>query len=544
MSKDSPEPQPEIAAAPAEWPLTRLAFTAFAVGLLGNLANLLNYHAYPLLKPEIGLLIVVLLLAAFLAAALHRLARPRLSFIFTALFIAVLIDLGAEIEMETFAIIAGVIAVLAWFQERLVLKLAIAAFASVLLFQTLGLITGLGRPERPANEAKRLQAANAGNAELPPIVHLMLDSYMGLDGMNAPGTHFGTLRAEQERFYLEQGFQLYPQAYSRHGKTVNSLPEMFSYGQGERASQPRNVQFTTAPELPYFVDLDREGYRTSASTPSFVDLCVNQPLTLCRNYNRSDLSSLTDSSLSAIDRARIIGLTLIELSKVSAIPALLTYNQFGRLAGTERRRLFNRTKLYSLTGFAQFDAFTADLATLKAGEARFIHLLVPHDPFIMDDTCSLLPEPQWIDEHGPASFAARDAAYARQLRCLTNGAIARMLTALDNTEAGRSAIVIIHGDHGSRTIDAVPTSDGPDPDERAMTLTHSAFFAMRVPGEAAAIRRGRAALDELIGGFAATGFAAAPEPAGGPAEVFLMDRMWIPRKPVPLPEFTGQLTSN
>lgn len=539
MTSDIPDGQPT-----GEWPLTRLAFAAFACGLLANLANLLNYNAYPVFKAEVALLVLVLLVAAGVATALHRLAQPRLSFIFTGLFLAVLIDLGATITMDTFYVVVGVIAVLAWFRERVVLKLAIAAFASVLLFQTIGLLTGIGRPVSPDNEAKRLQAAAGANAALPPVIHLMLDSYMGLDGMSAPDTNFGSLRQHQEAFYLSKGFQLYPQAYSRHGKTVNSLPEMYSYGKGQRASSPRNVQFTTAPELAYFADLDRKGYRTSVSTPSFVDLCVNQPLTRCRNYNRSDLSAMAASDLSVTDRARVIGLTLVELSDFAAIVAAMTDLQIAKLTGSQDRHLFNRTKLYSLTGFAQLDAFTADLATLKRGEARFVHLLLPHDPYVMDEKCRLLPEARWIDEHGPASFADRDAAYARQVRCMTDGALARMLAALDRTEAGRSAIVLIQGDHGSRTIDGVPTSEGPAPNHRAMTVTHSAFFALRVPGEAAAIRPGRAALDELFGGFAANGFAASPAPTGGPAEVYLMDGMWIPRKRVPLPEFTEKLTSN
>ena len=535
MSQDIPESQ-----AASEWPLTRLAFAAFACGLLANLANLLNYNAYPAFKAEVALLIAVMLVAAGVATALHRLAQPRLSFIFTGLFVAVLIDLGAEISMNTLYAIAGVVAVLAWFRERVVLKLAIAAFASVLLFQTIGLLTGIGRPERPQNEAKRLQAAAPGSAQLPPVIHLMLDSYMGLDGMSAPDTHFGSLRQHQEAFYLARGFQLYPQAYSRHGKTVNSLPEMYSYGKGQRASSPRNVQFTTAPELAYFADLDRKGYRTSVSTPSFVDLCVNQPLTRCRNYNRSDLASMATSDLSVTDRARVIGLTLVELSDFAAIVAAMTDIQIGKWTGAKDRHLFNRTKLYSLTGFEQLDGFTADLATLKHGEVRFIHLLLPHDPYVVDEKCRLLPEAQWIDEHGPASFAQRDAAYARQVRCMTDGALTRMLAALDKTEAGRAAIILIQGDHGSRTIDGVPTSDGEAPNRRAMTVTHSAFFALRVPGEAAAIRPGRAALDELFGAFAASGFAASPAPAGGPAEVFLMDGMWIPRKRVPLPAFSDE----
>ena len=372
----------------------------------------------------------------------------------------------------------------------------------------------------------------------------MLDSYMGMEGMNSSEGNFRNLRAEQEQFYLSRGFQIYPQTYSRHGKTVNSLPEFLSYGKGPHATQPRNVQFTVAPPLDYFVDLDRKGYRTSVSTPSFVDLCVNQPLTACNNYNRSALSSMASSDLSATERARVIGLTMLELSTFAAIITATVDTQVAKARGEHERKLFNRTKLYSLTGFQQLDAFTRELASLKRGEVRFAHLLLPHDPYIMDDRCRLLPERQWIDEHGPADFAERDAAYARQTRCMTNGALRRLIAELDKTEAGRAAIVLIQGDHGSRTVDHVPLADGTRPSLRAMTMTHSAFFAMRIPGEPSASVQGRYALDELFGAFAATGFSTAPRPVSRSAEVYLMDENWIPRQRIALPEFTQKFTKN
>jgi hypothetical protein len=527
--------------------LTGLAFAAFAIGLLANLANLLNFNSYPVLRGEVALIAVVLVLIAAMAAVLHRLAQPRISFAITGVAVAILIDLGVTVPPPVFLILAAVIAVLAWFQQRAVLMLTLAAFGSVLLFQMIGLVTGYGHPATPPNEARRTQTGPA-NPALRPIIHLMLDSYIGLDGMSFADANFGTLRQEQEQFYLSRGFQIYPQAYGRHAKTVNALPEFLSYGRAARASQPRNVQYTVAPQLDYFTDLDRKGYRISVQTPSFVDLCVNQPLALCRNYNRSALAAMDGSALSDWDRARVIGLTLLELSN---LPVAKLDERIGSLRAAQARLLRNRTKLYSLTGFRQLDGFAGDLRTLRHGEVRFIHLLLPHDPYIMDDHCRVLPEPQWKDEHGPtpaplarrgADYAQRDAAYSQQVRCMTQGGLRRLLEALDQTPAGRDAIVLIQGDHGSRTVDEIPQSDGPEPSLRAMTVSHSAFFAVRVPGQPAALVPGRFALDALLGSFAANGFAAAPHPAVAPAEVYLMDERWIPRKRISLPEFTQKLT--
>jgi len=525
----------------AEWPLGALAFTALAVGLLACLANLLNYHHYPVFRAEVGLMALALLAAAGLVAALHRLAQPGLSFLLTGLFVATLVDLGADLHKMVFPVLTGVLAFSARHYERVVLKLTTAAFASVLLFQGFDLVRAPDQPPAPRNEARLLQDGASRDTALRPIVHLMLDSYIGLDGMSAADTSFGDLRQQQEQFYLGHGFQIYPGAYSRHAKTINSLPEMLSYGRAKPATGRRDLQTAVVDPLPYFLDLDRKGYRTSVAAPSFVDLCPRQPLSQCRNYNRSNLASMTDTTLSVQDRTRMIGATMLELSQFTRLISGTIDLQINTWRSSTKRHLYNRAKLYSLTGFDQIDAFTRDLATLKGGEARFVHLLLPHDPYVLDAACKLLPESEWGDEHGPLAFAPRDAAYARQARCVTEMQIAALLKALDATEAGRNAIVIIQGDHGSRTLDGEPSVMGGALDLRTAAVAYSTFFAIRVPGEPAASVGGMHALDTLLGQFATSGFAKAPRPVQQSAEVYLMDAAWTPVKRIPLPPFARKL---
>jgi len=520
---------------PGHWPVTALVFVAVTTGLAAILANLLNFNDYPIARPEIALVLLAMVLAGATAAAIHRLAQPRLGFAFTGLYVAVLIDLGVNFDRMVILGIAALAALAAWFGERIVLKMTTATFASVLLFQSTDMAMGNAPPSSLPNKAERLQVKSAGNEQRPPIIHLVLDSYMGLDGMTAPDTNFGDLRRQQEQFYLNHGFQIYPGSYSRHSKTVNSLPEFLSYGTARRATASRNVQHDVVAPLGYFVDLDRLGYRTSVLSPAVVDLCPNQPLTTCNNYNRSSLADLDGSGLSVGDRARMIGMTMMEFSVLAVlVTASVDYN-LADMTGSTGRHSFNRAKVLSLTGLRLLDDVTRDLATLRRGEVRFVHLLVPHDPMILDANCKVLPEADWIDEHGPAPLAERDAAYARQTSCVTEVGLKEFMAALNQTEAGRSAIVIIQGDHGARTVDHLPFAETPDVDARSLIVTYSAFFAIRVPGQPAASVSGRFALDELMGGFAASGFTAAPRPAPKPAEVFLMDNKWVPLKRVALP---------
>jgi hypothetical protein len=517
---------------PGQW----LAFAVFAIALAAGLLNLLNYHGYPVFRAEIALVLLGLAAAAWLMSAIRKAAGPRLAPLFSALFIAIAIDLSASIDLGWFYALWAGLAIAAWFAEAAVLKLTLAAFGSVCLFQLAALTTGIGAPERPANYAKTLQDPARAPADRPAIVHLVLDSYLGLDGMALGPEHYTRLRADQSAFFTARGFQVYPRAYSRHVKTVNSLPQLFSYGGAPLATTNRNLQYAIADELPYFTDLDRIGYRTSAVLPTYLDLCVNQPLTHCRKYERSELTSMLGTSLSAVDRATVIGFTLLQLAGLPSRTAEALQLRANDWFGTAGRRPYNRAKLLPLASLGQLDRFADELATLKRGEARVIHLLLPHDPYILDAQCRVRPESDWLDEHGPGAPEAREKAYADQVRCMQQR-LGRMLDRLNQSAAGREAIVLIHGDHGSRISPIAPFLGGPDLTERELLMSHATFFAMRVPGEPGGEVPGTYALEELMADFRARDFAAAPRPPESDRTMLLMDAQWIPRERRKLPDF-------
>lgn len=513
-----------------------LPWLVFTVALSAGLFNLLNYHGYPLFRGEIALVLIALAVTALIMAAIRRGAGGRIGFVLTALFLAIAIDVSTSIDLGWFYAVWAVLAAAAWFAETAVLKLSLAAFGSVCAFQLAALTTGIGAPQRPDNYAKTLQAANRPAADRPAIVHLVLDSYLGLGGMALGPAHYAALRAEQSAFYTQQGFQVYPGAFSRHVKTVNSLPQLFSYGEAPFANSNRDMQYAVVDRLPYFTDLDRAGYRTSVVVPTYLDLCVNQPLTHCRKFERSALTAMLSGELSVADRATVIGYTLLQLAGLPSRAAEQTQLRANDWFGLEGRRPYNRALLLPLASSVEIDRFADDLATLKRGEARVIHLLLPHDPYLLDAQCHVRPESDWLDEHGPGSAQTREQAYAAQVRCLQSK-LARMMRVLDTTRAGREAIVLIHGDHGSRISPIAPYRGGPQLSERELLMSHSTMFAIRVPGEEAGVISGTYALEDLMGDFRARDFRAAPHPQPRAPEMVLMDAQWIPRERRKLPDF-------
>jgi len=511
-------------------------YAIWLIALWASAFNLLNHHSYPLFTAEVGLLLAGMAVAAVLMGTLVQVAGPRIGFLFSSLFVAIAIDLNVSLSLTKFYFLWGGLAVVAWFFERALLKVTGAAFASVLLFQFIALTTGVGAHQRPGDETQVRQAIKATPANRAPVIHLVLDSYIGLDGMALGPVEVRKLRGEQAAFFAREGFQVYPQAYSRHVKTINSLPHLFSYGEAPLATTPRNLQYYVPDRLAYFADLDARGYRIDATLPDYVDLCVKQPMTRCHNYERSGLDSMRGTDIPVGDRATVFAFTLLQLTALPSRAAEAMVLGANDLFGLDGRRPYDRPKLLPLVSLDRLDEFTAGLANLERGDVRLAHLLVPHDPYMLDARCRALPGRQWLDEHGPGAVDARQAAYADQVRCLTSR-IDRMMDALDRTPAGRQAIVIIHGDHGSRITPVVPFLDGPALTELEVLTSHSTLFAIRVPGELAATVDGPVALDELMGDFARRDFASAPRPPRTPARVYLMDMEWIPREMRDLPDF-------
>lgn len=507
-----------------------LHYGVFPLALWASLLNLLNFNGYPLFRPEVAIIVFALGVTGLLMGLVQDLARPRLWAPVTGLFAAFVIDLNAPIGPGSFVACWAASSTLAFLAKELFPKMLFAAATAVVLFQGGELVLGSGGPVAWPDEAENRQDPRRPPSVRPAIVHVVLDSHLGLGGMALGPDIYRNMRIAQAAFFTSRGFQIYPQAYSRHARTLNSLPALFSY---ERVPPPiaaTGPAYAIPDPLPYFIDLDQRGYRIDALLPAYLDLCARQKFSRCRTFQSSELSSMDDTDLSAFDRAKVLAFTIANLSPIA------TFLAASIRPDPEARIATNRGKLFPLTSLTELERFTASLSQLRRGEVRFAHLLLPHDPYMLAPDCSLKPESSWLDEHGPGRSSARERAYADQLACLRQR-LARMLDALDSTPAGREAIVVIHGDHGSRIAPSQPMVGGPRLSRRELLMSHSTLFAIRVPGEAAGEVPGTFALDALLADFRARDFASAPRPRAEPASIALTDETGAVREWQPLPPF-------
>ena len=498
------------------------AFLAGAAVLAASFVNLLHYLVYPLLAADTAMvaagLLGLTLAAALLYAGSGRIGRAPME----GLLVFLAVDLN--LDQNWVALAAGLgVAALAW-RKRVSILPILAVFAGIVFLTTLA---GIG--ERRATLEKSPGSAAASGTG-PAILHIIFDEHVGLQGITDPA-----LRSEMERFYTSRGFRTFDRAYSRHYHTVNAIPDILNFG-APGAPERRWRAFRAGPTA-WLGRLARQGYGIHIYQPEFGDYCSDNPHASCTLYRETSLEALRDLPLPAAEKARLIALKFANLS-VLASRAAQAYDLIVQLTGLSRRGLpvidVKRTsRAATLVGMAAFDALNADLRQARRGNVYFAHLLFPHHPFIAAPDCRVLPPSNW--QRG--SVAARDA-YHRQLRCVMRK-VDEALAALAASPAGADAIVILHGDHGSRLAHMTPRAD------RAERLTgedlvagYSTLFAVRAPGLASGPDPRPAAAPELLQALAGSGFTSAETPRrpGGGRTVMLDDRSWIPRVSVPLPD--------
>jgi hypothetical protein len=512
-----------------EWKGLPAKMLAWMLMLTASLLNFLNFHEYPLFRPEVA---IVLLGFAVFAAAMGGLERgaPRLAFVFTAMLIA----LGADLNLDgsIWPLVIGLLALaLAWRNNTAAVKIASAAFATVIMFQT---ATGV-LAAWPSASATEKTASAPAEASRPPIVHLLLDSYLGLEGMAADPA-YDELRTETADFYQRHGFRVYEGAYSRHANTANSVPYFLSFGTADLAKVSQVDDRLKPDRLDYFDRLSSQGYDISVRGANYLDLCTEQSVEDCRQFSYSGLDALTKFRWTAVDRAETLA---ISLAGMSSLPRNLydDWVAFARATGLPHPMVMrNLVKTSTPKAALTVMELRRELARPQYGKVYFAHLLLPHEPYVFDANCTIKPRSAWHTEMDGAAQQVRAADYRSQTRCM-HRLLGPLFDSLQQSPAGRDAIVIVQGDHGSRIVTARPISEEPNASVRDYAMSYSAMFAVRAPGIDPGLAKGRASLDELLKDFAESDFAAAPPAGVRPAEVILATWDWIPRQRTPLPEY-------
>jgi hypothetical protein len=495
---------------------------ACALGL-GPVLIFLRFHQLPLASAELWTVTLLGVAAAAALGALLEWAGVALR----SLGVGLLAVWFADLQLGTGPGVLGLAAIgsfgaaAAWASRRVWCPIVgpvawVFALAAALL-PSAGdpANAGIDRPAQPRNEA------------LPPLLHLILDEQIGVEGIPAEFDREGRAALALRDAYLERGFQVFGRAYSRYFMSRDSFSALFNRGEASLHSGGR--QRVALERNAYFAQLRRRGYALRVLRTDYLDLCsaaADDALEHCSVTRLESPSALPGSELPLRARLRLLGGMLTRIS------SLLPDRAVGRTSPLVALRSFEWLR----------DEIDRELGP---GVAVIAHLMLPHFPFAYDADCRLRPDPtSWMygepgvdrAEHFSAqNRALRYPLYLEQTACTTR-LVAELLDRLALRAETADSWVIVQGDHGSRI-----SAQRPAPRNRQrltpadLSDGFSTLFALRKPGQPARYDARLLPIEALLEAALAPG----PIPAGAhwqqPPEVVIEDRR--KRERIPLAPF-------
>jgi hypothetical protein len=492
----------------------------------------LQFHRYGILQPE-----SLLILALFAGVALVLGAAASRSYLAQTAILAALLtffadiqapDLGLKVLGLAFMAIAGVL----WVLRRHASPLVAAGMATMCAVALV-----------PKSSAASHPATPPGNPGLPLVVHVVLDEHLGVAGL-PPELAPAEVRGEFERFFVGRGFRLFGAAYSEFPETKWSLPHLFNLAAGEYRSdlvQPGAAEDSyRMTRNEYFARMRKAGYAIRVYQPDYLDVCAGVVAgSACETYRARTLEGIQRVDAPASSKVRVVGGSYLYRSEVYRRVRDAYRNARLRLPSAWRPPSWNweRGSTAPVGSKPMFDVVAADLASAGRGDMVFAHFLMPHYPYIYDAACRPRPIGGWLQRSSevradleagtmntPETRAERYRLYFEQLAC-TRDRLARLLDAIP--EALRhDAVVMVHGDHGSRITLTDPVATA----ERRLRASdyadnYSTLFAVRAPAIGGAYEPRPLAISCLLVALVESDFrsADATRPCAADGQVFLRD---------------------
>lgn len=455
----------------AEFPGAPVHAFAAALCLLAPVEVFLANNRYPLLAAEVLPLQAAPLVAGFAVFALAKLRRNWLSLaaLWACLFLG--IAFAYDIERLSHALLIAVASgacIAALGRNAAIVTLAAAALH---VATTLGLRYAEVPLAMPRVQAGTLPAEGAAR-DLPPVLHLVLDEFAGPRGMPTGIPRVAAMASKVGKFFEERGFVLYSHAYSQYFDTTGSIPNLLNFsssaasgafvgGSGDRYAMRENAYFRHLAGLGYALHVYQSNYLNYCRTPGVA-------FATCTTYRANSVATIADAPMSTGQKARFIANSFMDSSEFLG-KVRYAYLAAGRRLGIELPSWpSGNSRTGPLAVMRTVERLRKALGELRPGEAHFAHLMLPHYPYLLDAGCKVKPDiGDWLnlvpfewtgrldDRNTPATRRQRYEQYAAQVEC-TLGFVDGLFSAMKASGRWREAIVIVHGDHGSRLMRNAP----------------------------------------------------------------------------------------
>ena len=486
-------------------------FLAPALLILTPFVSFTTYNRYSYAAPEFWICVAGLIAVALLFGLAGTIGGWPVRVVLTAGLLVLFVDVQTKWfaksnpwrELNLLGVFLLALAC-SWGVRKHLSRIVTAVFATMLVFTVV-----LERmqdliPEAPPPAA--IDHPKPRSPGTPIFVHLILDEYIGTEGIPADVPQGREMRTDVRDFFEKYGFRLFGNAYSRYASTYNSIPNLVNF-----SSEPVDGAFTSGDhpyvlmKSEYFARMHKSGYHIHVYGSEYIDFCE-----MLREY----IVRCHQTSISGIKSIEQLDLTLKE--KVILIYQIYARRSHLQVAMDEEyRRLRERIRWSGLTlpewwfkdarlgpapSMPLFDRITADVAKSSPADLFFVYLPIPHYPFIYDSMCNLYPATNWersVDfppkMNDRQSRARRYGRYFEQVKCL-HRKLDAMFQAWKRVGIFDRLVIVVHGDHGSKIREHA---------ERELSRadyvdTFSTLFAVRQPGLPAGYDRRVAAIPELL----------------------------------------------
>jgi hypothetical protein len=363
----------------------------------------------------------------------------------------------------------------------------------------------------------------APQGEAPTVIHLLLDEFASPAGL--PTEMFTD--AERDAiadFYVQRGFHVFDGAYSADRRTWKSVPRILNLGppDPEGLVDQKGRYDAIIKRAAAFEEIGHSR-RLHVLASEFIDLTpatkhVSNLASFTRYRTEGFSFDATASQISFMERLKIIFSQASESIWERHVPLYLLL-----LRETEPgRQLEKITKVVKLAHPLTTMTLLSNLGNMirkngQRGEYYFAHLLLPHYPYIFSPDCRVRPTADWLASDAtpevdtPQTRARRYHLYYEQVLC-TNRLVGKFLDTIGQNPALSDAVVIIHGDHGSRISLRDPQMwVGTGYSEADYHRDwHATLFAVRIPGNASGRSSQPAAIHDLYKDLVKNDFATMP----------------------------------
>ncbi len=367
-----------------------------------------------------------------------------------AYFLAVLIYLFTEIYFFNWGLVQALISITGLFLLIFTLrKTGIKLLPYILVFAAFFSISAMFKPQ-----PSMLLTTNSGQFSVTnqtqSLLHIVLDELASPYASAFPPAPGHPAETMLEELFM-QGFQVKAQAFSIDTLTVRSLSALV-------ALDPLHTEFNTfrpgsiianaVTNNNYMKTLSGLGYNAKIIQSNYLDYCSELKNVLCQTYSRvGHVDSLSSAPIS--ERLKIAFLTINESMKSNTRAGVMPYAII--MSMIEGRRPVLDAYVPLISHELMQGMVLKQVESIRPGEVYYIHLLLPHFPYVYDANCEQRRINDWgyPDRHSAEQNTARSyAKYWDQVACVKN-VLSKILSA---TAEKDFLTTIVHGDHGARVL--------------------------------------------------------------------------------------------